>query len=71
MFCGISSTLFDQLVADGRMPRARRINGRKVWRPRWHKPERSKGHSPCQAVLVLNRQFQRELINAEAPEAKF
>jgi predicted DNA-binding transcriptional regulator AlpA len=31
MYCGISSTLFDQLVADGRMPRPRRINGRKVW----------------------------------------
>jgi hypothetical protein len=31
MYCGISSTLFDRLVADGRMPRARRVNGRKVW----------------------------------------
>ena len=31
MYCGISATLFDRMVADGRMPAARRIDGRKVW----------------------------------------
>jgi predicted DNA-binding transcriptional regulator AlpA len=31
MYCGISSTLFDRLVADGRMPGPCRIDGRKVW----------------------------------------
>jgi predicted DNA-binding transcriptional regulator AlpA len=31
MYCGISVTLFDRLVADGRMPGPRRIDGRKVW----------------------------------------
>ena len=31
MYCGISATLFDRLVADGRMPGPRRIDGRKVW----------------------------------------
>jgi predicted DNA-binding transcriptional regulator AlpA len=31
MYCGISGTLFDRLVADGRMPGACRIDGRKVW----------------------------------------
>jgi hypothetical protein len=31
MYCGISVTLFDRLVADGRMPGPCRINGRKVW----------------------------------------
>jgi predicted DNA-binding transcriptional regulator AlpA len=31
MYCGISTTLFDRLVADGRMPGPRRIDGRKVW----------------------------------------
>jgi predicted DNA-binding transcriptional regulator AlpA len=31
MYCGISATLFDRLVADGRMPGPYRIDGRKVW----------------------------------------
>jgi predicted DNA-binding transcriptional regulator AlpA len=31
MYCGISATLFDRLVADGRMPGPCRIDGRKVW----------------------------------------
>jgi hypothetical protein len=30
-YVGISPCKFDQLVADGRMPGARRIDGRKVW----------------------------------------
>jgi hypothetical protein len=30
-YLGISSTKFDQLVGDGRMPHAKRIDGRKVW----------------------------------------
>lgn len=28
---GISAVKFDELVRDGRMPRAKRIDGRKVW----------------------------------------
>ena len=31
MYIGVSAAKFDQLVADGRMPAARRIDGRKVW----------------------------------------
>jgi predicted DNA-binding transcriptional regulator AlpA len=31
VYCGISPTLFDRLVADGRMPGPCRIDGRKVW----------------------------------------
>ena len=31
MYVGISPTKFAELVAAGRMPRARRIDGRKVW----------------------------------------
>jgi excisionase family DNA binding protein len=31
MYCGISATLFDRMVKDGRMPAPRRIDGRKVW----------------------------------------
>jgi predicted DNA-binding transcriptional regulator AlpA len=31
MYCGISVTLFDRLVKDGRMPGPRRIDSRKVW----------------------------------------
>jgi hypothetical protein len=30
-YIGISPCKFDQLIADGRMPGARRIDGRKVW----------------------------------------
>lgn len=30
-YIGVSPTKFDQLVADGRMPKAKRIDGRKVW----------------------------------------
>jgi hypothetical protein len=31
IYCGVSATLFDRMVADGRMPGPRRIDGRKVW----------------------------------------
>jgi len=31
MYIGVSPTKFDELVVDGRMPGARRIDGRKVW----------------------------------------
>ena len=31
MYVGISPSKFDELVADGRMPAPRRIDGRKVW----------------------------------------
>ena len=31
MYVGISAGKFDELVADGRMPGPRRIDGRKVW----------------------------------------
>jgi len=31
MYIGVSAAKLDQLVADGRMPAARRIDGRKVW----------------------------------------
>lgn len=27
----VSPTLFDQMVDDGRMPKARKLNGRRVW----------------------------------------
>jgi predicted DNA-binding transcriptional regulator AlpA len=30
-YVGISPCKFDQLIADGRMPGAKRIDGRKVW----------------------------------------
>jgi predicted DNA-binding transcriptional regulator AlpA len=30
-YVGVSATLFDQLVADNRMPRPKRINRRAVW----------------------------------------
>ena len=31
MYVGISPCKFDELIMDGRMPAARRIDGRKVW----------------------------------------
>ena len=31
LYIGISPCKFDQLIADGRMPGPRRIDGRKVW----------------------------------------
>ncbi|HKA80988.1 MAG TPA: hypothetical protein VKD43_13195 [Xanthobacteraceae bacterium] len=31
MYVGISPCKFDQMIADGRMPGARRIDGRKIW----------------------------------------
>jgi excisionase family DNA binding protein len=31
MYVGISASKFDELVRDGRMPRPKRIDGRKVW----------------------------------------
>lgn len=30
-YVGVGSTKFDELVADGRMPPAKRIDGRKIW----------------------------------------
>ena len=30
-YIGVSSTKFDQMVADGRMPKPKRIDGRVVW----------------------------------------
>jgi len=30
-YLGVSPTKFDQLVNDGRMPKPKRIDGRKVW----------------------------------------
>lgn len=30
-YIGVSASLFDQMVRDGRMPAAKRINGRVVW----------------------------------------
>jgi hypothetical protein len=30
-YVGVSPTLFDQMVADGRMPKSKRINARRVW----------------------------------------
>lgn len=30
-YIGIGATKFDELVADGRMPPAKRIDGRRVW----------------------------------------
>jgi predicted DNA-binding transcriptional regulator AlpA len=31
MYVGIGSTKFDAMVADGRMPKPKRIDGRKLW----------------------------------------
>lgn len=31
MYVGISSSKFDELVKDGRMPKAKKIDGRRVW----------------------------------------
>jgi excisionase family DNA binding protein len=30
-YIGVGTTKFDEMVADGRMPRPKRINGRVVW----------------------------------------
>jgi predicted DNA-binding transcriptional regulator AlpA len=30
-YVGVSATLFDQLVSDGRMPKPKQINSRKIW----------------------------------------
>ncbi len=30
-YIGVGTTKFDELVADGRMPRPKRVDGRKVW----------------------------------------
>lgn len=30
-YIGVSPTLFDQMVADGRMPRPKRVNARTIW----------------------------------------
>lgn len=31
MYVGIGVTKFDEMVSDGRMPKAKKIDGRKVW----------------------------------------
>lgn len=31
MYVGIGATKFDELVDDGRMPKPKRVDGRKVW----------------------------------------
>jgi excisionase family DNA binding protein len=31
MYLGIGTTKFDKMIADGRMPKPRRIDGRKIW----------------------------------------
>jgi hypothetical protein len=31
MYIGISATKFDELVADGRMPCAKKVDGRRIW----------------------------------------
>jgi predicted DNA-binding transcriptional regulator AlpA len=31
IYVGVSATLFDEMVKDGRMPKPKRINGRVVW----------------------------------------
>jgi excisionase family DNA binding protein len=31
MYVGVSGNKFDEMVSDGRMPRAVRIDGRKIW----------------------------------------
>jgi predicted DNA-binding transcriptional regulator AlpA len=31
VYVGVSATLFDEMVKDGRMPKPKRINGRVVW----------------------------------------
>lgn len=31
IYIGVSATKFDELVGDGRMPRPKRIDGRKIW----------------------------------------
>jgi predicted DNA-binding transcriptional regulator AlpA len=31
IYVGVSATLFDEMVKDGRMPTPKRINGRVVW----------------------------------------
>lgn len=30
-YIGVGTTKFDEMVRDGRMPKARRVDGRKVW----------------------------------------
>ena len=30
-YVGVGTTLFDELVADGRMPKPRRVNSRTIW----------------------------------------
>ena|ERR1700687_2490825 len=31
MYIGVSASKFDELVADGRMPKPKRVDGRKLW----------------------------------------
>lgn len=31
LYVGVSPSKFDEMVVDGRMPRAKRVDGRKVW----------------------------------------
>jgi predicted DNA-binding transcriptional regulator AlpA len=30
-YCGVGATKFDEMVADGRMPQAIRVDGRRIW----------------------------------------
>lgn len=30
-YVGVSTTLFDQMIADGRMPKPKRVNARTIW----------------------------------------
>jgi len=48
IYVGVSPTLFDQMVKDGRMPTPKRINGRVVWDLRALDEERSK---PCRMSM--------------------
>ena len=31
MYVGVGTTKFDEMVADGRMPAPRKVDGRKIW----------------------------------------
>ena len=60
-YIGIGATKFGQMVADGRMPKARRIDGRKVWDCRElddafdalpHDEEQDEGENPWDSVTA-------------------
>ena len=55
-YIGVGSTKFDAMVADGRMPQPKRIDGRKIWDVRaldlafeQLPSENSEGHNPWDA----------------------